>query len=179
MLAQSLHLRRNKTMGRPYSCQGEANAQIMRRHGLSFLLGVALVIWAGVASGQTNPATPPIAKRPAVVAPVNNAPADRANVPPRPNRPPAAPAGMQDLVRDFQAARQAYIKQQHELNLQLAKATEEQRAAIRAQLKETLQQWRELQKQQVRESREQAKDIKNTLNLRDVIDSGSGDGRGR
>src|SRR5262245_26915988 len=151
-------------MGRLDSSQGTGTP---RRRGfcLSFSLAFVLVLWAVAAGAQTNPAAPPIAKRPTVVAPVNNGPPDRANAPARP-RPPAAPAGMQDLVRDFQTARQAYIKQQHELNLKLAQATEEQRAAIRAQLKETLQQWREVQKQQVRELREQAKELKNTLNLR-------------
>lgn len=87
---------------------------------------------------------------------------------------------MQELVRDFQAARQSYIQQQQELNRKLASATEEQRAILREQIKDSLKEWRELQKQQAKELREQAKDIKNnTPNLRDVIDSGGGDGRGR
>ena len=56
----------------------------------------------------------------------------------------------------------------------------EQRALIREQLKENLQQWLEQQKAQLQELREQARDIKNNApGLRDVIDSGSGEGRGR
>ncbi len=84
------------------------------------------------------------------------------------------------MVKDYQLSRQSFLTQQQELNRQLKTATEEQRAIIREQLKENLQQWMEQQKAQLQELREQAKDIKNHApNLRDVIDSGGNEGRGR
>ena len=148
-------------------------------------LGGALVLGTSGLSAQTSgaPAQPSIGNRPVVVAPTP--PPERATLPPRPERPtnPGQPAPAQevkDLVRDFQAARRAFQKQQQELQRQLKTATEEQRAIIREQLKENLQQWLEQQKAQIQELREQAKDIKNNVPaLRDVVDHGSGEGRGR
>lgn len=152
---------------------------------------VAGATWAVATLGasavaQTNPtpsSTPAIINRPTITAPAPST--EPLSAPPRPERPgvpgrPLPASGMQELVRDFQAARQSYIQQQQELNRKLASATEEQRAILREQIKDSLKEWRELQKQQAKELREQAKDIKNnTPNLRDVIDSGGGDGRGR
>jgi len=152
----------------------------------SILSGVSTTLFACGASAQTNnapPAQPPIANRPVVIAPT--APPERANLPPRPERPtaPGQPPPAQevkDLVRDFQSARQAFLKQQQDLQRQLKTATDEQRSLIREQLKENLQQWLEQQKAQIQELREQAKDIKNNVPaLRDVIDAGGGEGRGR
>lgn len=134
-------------------------------------------------SAQTNPATPDVSKRPVIVTPGNpgnNSKPD--STPPRPAQPgkPANATEMQKLVNDFQNARATYIQQQQELNRKLSTATEEQRTLIREQIKESLREFRELQKQQARELREQAQEIKrNTPNLRDVIDHGGGDGRGR
>jgi gas vesicle protein len=147
--------------------------------------GLSITLLAAAAAcAQTNTARPAIANRPVVVAPT--IPPGRANLPPRPERPPVpgrpAPAqDVKDLVRDFQSARQAFLKQQQELQRQLKTATDEQRALIREQLKENLQQWLEQQKAQIQELREQAKEIKNNVPaLRDVIDSGRGEGgRGR
>lgn len=84
------------------------------------------------------------------------------------------------MVKDFQTARQAFQKQQQELLRQLKTASEEQRAAIREQIKEHLQSWIEEQKAHLQEIRDQAKDIKNNVPaISDVIDSGRGEGRGR
>jgi hypothetical protein len=152
------------------------------------------IVWLGAlsaallavpAAGQTNadPAQPSIQNRPVVVPPV--APPERPSLPPRPERPgvPGQPVPAQevkDLVRDFQSAREAFLKQQRDLQRQLKTATEEQRALIREQLKENLQQWLEQQKAQIQDLREQARDIKNNVPaLRDVIESGKGEGRGR
>jgi hypothetical protein len=152
----------------------------------SVVSGVSMTLLAAAASAQTNnapAAQPPIANRPVVVAPTRIP--ERANLPPRPERPavpgqPPAAQDVKDLVRDYQSARQAFLKQQQDLQRQLKTATDEQRALIREQLKENLQQWLEQQKAQIQELREQAKDIKNSVPaLRDVIDSGGGEGRGR
>lgn len=141
-----------------------------------------ITLLAATAHGATN-ASPPIANGP-VIVPTTPAPA-RASLPPRPERPtvpgqPVPSQDVKDLARDFQSVRQAFLKQQQELQHQLKTATEEQRTAIREQLKENILQWQEQQKAQIQELREQAKDIKNNVPaIRDVIDSGSGEGRGR
>jgi len=112
------------------------------------------------------------------VVPPATAP-ERANVPGRPERPtvpgkPTPSKDMKDLVRDFQTARESFRKQQAELNRQLRTANEEQRALIREQIKENLQQWLEDQKARTVELREQAQQMKEDLRgLRDVIDSGA------
>jgi gas vesicle protein len=95
---------------------------------------------------------------------------------------PTPSKDMKDLVREFQSARDAFRKQQLELNRQLKTASEEQRAIIRQQIQENLDQWREEQKARVEDLRQQAQQMKDDLKgLRDVIDSGThpGDGRPR
>ena len=88
---------------------------------------------------------------------------------------------MKDLVQDFQNARESFRKQQLELNRQLKSASEEQRAAIRQQIQENLQQWLEQQKALTAELREQAKEMADEhKNYAPVIDSTkSGGGRPR
>ncbi len=63
---------------------------------------------------------------------------------------------------------------------QLKSSTDEQRTALRAQLKENLSAWMEEQKAHLQDIREQAKEIKNNVPaIKDVIDAGGGEGRGR
>lgn len=151
-----------------------------RRLGWALWLGLATLSagFGTMALGQSN-ATPPIANRPSVVPP---AALDRPGQPKRPERPevPGQPPsqGVKDLVQDYQATRQSFLKQQQELSRQLKNATAQERNAIRQQMREKLQQWMDQQKAQRQELIDQAKDMKNN-NLRDVINSGGGDGRGR
>ena len=152
-------------------------------NGLSGLLAVFI---SNAAVGQTSsPRQPPLVDRSIVVPPTT--PPDRPNLPGPPER-PAAPGKptpskeMKDLVREFQSARDTFRKQQLELNRQLKTASEEQRAIIRQQIQENLEQWREEQKARVEDLRQQAQQMKDDLKgLRDVIDSGThpGDGRPR
>ena len=136
---------------------------------------------AGQLAAQTNPPIPPsappaaIGDRPTVVPPVTTP--DRPQVPDHPE--PAK--DVKNLVKDFQTARDTFVQRQQELNRQLKTATVEQRAVIRAQLKESLNVWLEDQKSRLQELREQAKDIKNNVpSIKDVIDAGGGEGgRGR
>lgn len=129
-----------------------------------------------------TPAQPPITDRPTVVAPTP--PPDRANNPPRPERPvvPGQPNPSQeikDLTRNFQAVRQAFVKQQQDLQRQLKTATDEQRKLIRQQLKENLDQWMEQQRQQMKDAVIQAKELRDVApGLRDVGNNPH-DGRGR
>ena len=126
---------------------------------------------------------PLIQDRPVVIPPI--APLSQANLPLAPERPPSPdrpspPQIVKDLVKDFQTARQSFLGSQQELLRQLKTATEEQRAAIRAQLKENLNEWREAQKLHLQELRDQAREIMTTVPaIRDVVNSGRDEGRGR
>ena len=143
------------------------------------LLTLLPLIAAGQGDPPPTPAQPPIVERPTVVAPA--APPDRPNLPARPDRPhvPGQPPPSQeikDLTRNFQAARQTFVKQQQELQRQLKTGTDEQRKIIRQQLKENLEQWMEQQRGQLPVLRDQIKGI--APGLRDV-GSNPHDGRGR
>ena len=125
------------------------------------------------------PAQPPIVERPSVVAPTD--PPERPNLPLRPERPavpgqPALAQEIKDLTRNFQAARQAFVKQQQELQQQLKTSTDEQRKMIRQQLKDNLEQWMEQQRQQIKDAASQIKEL--APGLRDVGNNPH-DGRGR
>ena len=126
------------------------------------------------------PSNPPINNRPVLVQSTPGT--DRPDLPKRPERPqvagqPVQTQQMKDLVRDFQTARQAFLKQQQDLNSQLKTANDAQRAIIRAQLKQNLQQWMEQQRAQIQDVIAQAREMRS--NLRDVIESGKGDGRSK
>jgi predicted ribosome quality control (RQC) complex YloA/Tae2 family protein len=155
---------------------------IQSRLTVGLLSGLLSALPLGVVLGQNAPpsqADPPINNRPLLVAPAQ--PSDRAGGPKRPARPvvpgqPVQTQQMKDLVREFQAARQDFINQQQELRRQLKTANDAQRAIIREQLKEKREQWMEQQKAQIQELKEQAREMNRVGNLRDVIDSGSGEG---
>jgi hypothetical protein len=154
-----------------------------RHYILRVLSGISMTLLAAAASGQTNraPAQPPIGNRPTVVAPA--ARQDQPNLPQRPDRAPGRgqpvlSQDVKDLARDFQAAREAFRKQQQDLQRQFKTATEEQRALIREQLKENLQQWQEQQKAQIQDLREQVKELQKNAPGLDVLKEPQ-DGRGR
>ena len=145
----------------------------------SALLTLLPVVAVAQSNSPSTPAQPPIVARPTVVAPT--APPDRPNLPARPDRPasPGQPPPSQeikDLTRNFQAVRQAFVKQQQELQQQLKTATDEQRKLIRQQLKDNLEQWMEQQRQQMKDTANQIKEI--APGLRDVGNNPH-DGRGR
>src|SRR5881394_314710 len=133
-------------------------------NGLSGLLAVFI---ANAAVGQaSSPQQPPLVDRSIVVPPTT--PPDRPNLPGPPDRPvapgkPTPSKDMKDLVREFQTARDAFRKQQLELNRQLKTASEEQRAIIRQQIQENLEQWREEQKARVEDLRQQAQQMKDDV----------------
>jgi hypothetical protein len=80
-------------------------------------------------------------------------------------------------VRDFRAAREAFLKQQAELASQ---AAAEERKLIREAIKETLKQWAEVQREQAKELKEAAKEMKDSLpSVSDIVDSAKTEGRGR
>jgi F0F1-type ATP synthase membrane subunit b/b' len=84
------------------------------------------------------------------------------------------------LVKDFQTAREAFLKQQQDLMAQLKTASKAEREALRQQVRENLDAWLEQQKAQIQDIREQAREIKNNVpSISDVVDSGKGEGRSR
>jgi hypothetical protein len=144
-----------------------------------------------LAMGQETPApTPPqnpppnaqpsLENRPQIVAPQEKQTKDQLEHAERPNPPnrPATPGTVKDLVKDFQAAREAYLAQQKELRRQLNEATAEQREAIREKLKENLAAWLEVQRARVQELREQIRETKQAIQGYDkVIDAAQEKGR--
>lgn len=141
--------------------------QILRAIGSSLA-----VMFSGSALAQTStPQLPPIEQRPVLVP--STMPQDRPERPAVPGK-PALSKDVKDLVKDFQTAREAFRKQQLELNQQLKIASDEQRAHIRQQLQESLDRWREEQRARVEDLREQARNMKDEMRgLKDVIDAGA------
>ena len=153
---------------------------------LSRVSGLLTAVLSSAAMAQTNPslpAQPTISDRSVVVPPTPSP--DRPSIPSRPERPvapgkPAPSKDVKDLVKDFQTARESFRKQQIELNRQLKTASDEQRALIRQQIQENLDQWREEQRARVEDLRQQAQQMKDEVRgLKDVIDSGANPGDGR
>jgi hypothetical protein len=129
-------------------------------------------------------AQPLILDRPLIIPPLilpNQVVAPLA--PERPLTPeiPLVTQTVKDLVKDFQTARQDFLRGQDELLRQLRNATDQERTIIREQLKDRLDEWRQLQKEHMRQLIEQAREMTTTLPaLGDVINAGSGEGgRGR
>jgi hypothetical protein len=126
---------------------------------------------------------PFIPERPVIVPPVVRPDQATTLVAPERPMPPDRPSPAQDvkdLVKEFQAVRQDFLEGQRELQRMLKDATQEQRAVIREKLRDNLNEWREAQKAHILDLREQAKEIRNNVPaIRDVIDGGRGEGRGR
>jgi len=128
-------------------------------------------------------AQPLILNRPLVIPPLTLP--NQVTAPLAPERPlttdqPVLTQTVKDLVKDFKTVRQDFLREQEELVRQLKNATGQEREIIREQLKDRLQEWRELQKQHMRELREQVREMTTTLPaINDVINAGSGEGRGR
>jgi hypothetical protein len=146
----------------------------------SLMSGCLTALLSGDAVAQTNPpppAPPAISDRPVVLPPTP--PPDRPTLPIRPERPavpgkPTPSKDMRDLVRDFQTARETFRRQQLDLNRQLKTANDQQRALIREQLQENLQEWLEEQRARVQDLREQARDMEDQVKgLGEVIKSGA------
>jgi hypothetical protein len=170
----------------------------MKTRQIIFVATMALAIWgANTAFAQGEPpgtnspppvpsaierppsGQPAIADRPTVIPPVT---APTPDTPARPSLPgQTTPAsGVSDLVKDFQTARETFLKQQQDLLAQLKTASKEEREALRQQLRENMDAWLEQQKAQMQDIRDQAREIKNNVpSISDVVNSGAGEGRDR
>jgi len=88
------------------------------------------------------------------------------------------------LINKLQTARQAYLASQKDLSLRLATSSEDQRAALREEARDSLAKWKEEQSQFVTEQKERMKLIKLDLHpdlgrLVDASGEGATGGRGR
>ena len=121
-------------------------------------------------------------ERPVIIPP--KGPPEETGTPPRPAPPVPGRSdpseAMKDLVREFQLARKTFLSEQKELLQNIQDATSEQRAMIRSQLRDNLNEWLQEQKAQIKEMRDQAKQIQNSVPaLREVIGVAGGEGRDR
>lgn len=141
-------------------------------------------------NGKNNPS---IGNRPIEVPRIHDPHSDDPNVngnngkgSGKPDHPPRSdkntlPGSVQNLIVNFQTAREAYLTRQKELRLQLKTATDEQREAIRQQIADLLEEWKEQHREFIQETKDRAKEMKNELNpdLGRVVDGAKGEGRGR
>lgn len=89
---------------------------------------------------------------------------------------------VKDLIKQFQTAREKYLKEQQTLLKQMGDTTQDQRQAIRDQMRESLERWKEQQREFLQEQKERAKDLKKELqqDLGRVVDEAKTEGgRGR
>lgn len=93
------------------------------------------------------------------------------------------PSGeVKDLIKQFQTARENYLKEQQALLKKLGDTTQDQRQAIRDQMRESLERWKEQQREFLQEQKDRAKDLKKELqqDLGRVVDEAKTEGgRGR
>jgi gas vesicle protein len=142
---------------------------------IALLLGVALNAVAQVGTGTNTSISPSVTKRdsdgrilqpqttPSPTAAGVNAPRLERN---------ALPPEIKDKVKQFETAREAFIRKQEELRRQLDGArTDKERESVRAHIKDNLDQWRDQARQFRDEARERAKELQRELpNLREALD---------
>ncbi len=163
-------------------------------------LAVAGLLWlAADADAQTkgksdvDPSTkgksqPSIGQRPAVIPrdPATDPalPTDAKGKAATPNRPDKVEpsADVQNLIRNFQTARDKFLEDQKALARQYSQASEEERKALRERMKEMLDRLKDQQRALQQDMRDRARELKQQLNpdLNRLIDNGSKEGgRGR
>lgn len=88
------------------------------------------------------------------------------------------PGELRTMIERFQSERERFLARQKQLALQLRQATDEQRAELRGQMRENLEQWRELQLEFRTQLRERAVELRRELQgqLRDVVEDGGKEG---
>lgn len=88
------------------------------------------------------------------------------------------PAELKNLIERFQTEREQFLARQKQLALQLRQATDEQRAELREQMRDNLDQWRELQLEFRTQLRDRAIELRRELQgqLREVVEEGGKEG---
>lgn len=97
------------------------------------------------------------------------------------NRPESnQPADLKEMIARFQAAREQYLKKQKSIAANMRQANGQDRAALRAQMRDNLDKWRELQLEFRSQVKERAVELRRELQsqLREVVDEGSKEGAG-
>ena len=138
----------------------------------ALLMGVALH-----AAGQVGQVSPALTPRPTDgrILPPDTTPAPAANTAttPRPDRVERTlPPEIRQKLKEFEAAREAFIRREEQLRKQMDGATtDKEREAIRQRIKENLDQWREQARQFRDDARERAKELMRELpNHREALD---------
>jgi len=123
--------------------------------------------------------TPTLVDRPIVVP--SEIPPPRPELPAHPARPPARPhppESVSAMISSFKDARKAFLANQTKLRVQLKEAGEEERDAIREQLKENLRNWISDQRERALEARAQAQEMRDRIkDITPVIDASPEGGR--
>lgn len=128
-----------------------------------------------------NKSKPSISNRPVVTPREDDPERKEKGKPESPGRPGRIepPVEVSALVDRFQSARETYLREQRELRIRLKSASEEEREAIRAEIRESLERWKEQHRQFALETKVQAQHLKETLHpdFGRVIDRGKDEGR--
>ena len=139
--------------------------KMLRHFFAASVAGLCLAALPGLAqTGTLNTATKPTVGR--VLSPeIPPSPsAADANAVKRPDRPERAlPPEIKAQLQKFEAAREAYLKQQEELRRKEQSSTDEERKIIRQRIQESHDAWVERAKQYRDEARERVKEIKREL----------------
>jgi acyl-CoA reductase-like NAD-dependent aldehyde dehydrogenase len=87
-------------------------------------------------------------------------------------------AELRNLIERFQTEREQFLTRQKQIALQLREATDEQRAELREQMRDNLDQWREMQLEFRAQLRDRAVELRRELQgqLREVVSEGSKEG---
>lgn len=90
----------------------------------------------------------------------------------------ALPPEVKEKLKQFEAAREAFINRQEQLRRQMdGAAGDKEREAIRQRIKESLDQWRDQARQFRDEARERVKELQRELpSLREALQEGPGTG---
>lgn len=90
------------------------------------------------------------------------------------------PTDLKEMIARFQLAREQYLKKQRSIAVSLRQANSQDREALRAQMRDNLEKWRELQLEFRSQVKERAVELRRELQnqLREVVDEGSKEGAG-
>jgi len=146
------------------------------------IAAACLLLLGAVASGsaQTSSISPTTIQRSTdgrILQPDKSSSPTVTAVQPRPDRTERAlPPEIKDKLKQFEAAREAFINRQEQLRKQMDGATtDKERDAVRQRIKESLDQWREQARQFRDEAKERLKELQRELpSLREPLQESRG-----
>jgi hypothetical protein len=88
---------------------------------------------------------------------------------------PVQPTELKEMITRFQTERELYLKRQRMLATQLRQSSDEERKALREQMRDNLDQWRELQLEFRAQVKDRAIELRRELQseLREVVNEGA------